>query len=119
MGMEIERRHSGNFEPIDSITPLESITIPNALHIALEYLTGKGCTLTPGNNGITIIFPKGTTEQRLWPVTMMERYRVVLPTQCELRIVRDRKGTVRALFLVDVDKQVVKALMRKWALEHS
>ncbi len=39
--------------------------------------------------------------------------------QCELRIVRDRDEKVRALYLVDVDKQVVKALMRKWQLEHS
>ena len=80
--MEVERIHSGDFEPVDGISPLESITIPNMLHIAQEYLIEKGCILSTGENGIVITFPKGSTEQRLWPVTMMERYRVVLPTQC-------------------------------------
>ncbi len=115
--MEIERIRSAEMEPIDTIVSARNIVIPTLPPIAIYYLVEKECCITEGDNGITVAFPPGTTEQRLLFVTDATRYRVMLPAQCELRITRDRYDVVRGFYLVDVGRKEVNELMKRYQKE--
>jgi hypothetical protein len=112
--MERERIHSAEFEPIDTIVSARNVVVPTLPPIAIYYLVEKECCITEGDNGITVTFPPGTTEQRIWPSSDETRYRIMLPTHAELRITRDRYDVVRGLYLVGVGRKEVNELMKRY-----
>jgi hypothetical protein len=47
-----------------------------------------------------ITFPEGTRRQTIWPRTICERYRIILPNGLELRQFSDRVQDINQLFIV-------------------
>lgn len=80
---------------------LQTITLKRLIPEAGEILRLHGCTLCDkGCEMTSVIFPEGTHRQEIWPRTLNERYRIVLPDGQELRQVFDRFQVISQLFIV-------------------
>jgi hypothetical protein len=80
---------------------LKTITLKQLIPEARDILLQHGCTMHEKRNEETLItFPEGTKRQTIWPRTISERYRILLPDGLELRQVEDRFQQVSQLFIV-------------------
>jgi hypothetical protein len=85
----------GSFQEIQTL--LLKRLIPEARDILVQH----GCMMCDKTHEETLItFPAGTKRQTLWPRTISERYRIVLPDGQELRQVFDRMQDLNQLFIV-------------------
>jgi hypothetical protein len=81
--------------------PIETISLRQLIPEAGEILVQHGCTMhEKGHEETLITFPEGTRRQTIWPRTICERYRIVLPDGQELRQVFDRVQEINQLFIV-------------------
>ena len=85
----------GIFHDIQKLTI--KLLIPGAQEILLQH----GCVMhDKGYEETLVTFPEGTQRQEIWPRTMSERYRILLPDGQELRQVFDRFQEINQLFIV-------------------
>ena len=80
---------------------VQTITLKCLILEAREILLQHRCMLHDKAHEETLInFPEGTQRQMIWPTTISERYRIVLPDGQELRQVFDRFQEINQLFIV-------------------
>jgi hypothetical protein len=84
-----------------SFQDIQTLLLKRLLLEARDILVQHGCTMCDKTHEETLItFPAGTKRQTLWPRTISERYRIVLPDGQELRQVFDRMQDLNQLFIV-------------------
>lgn len=94
--------------PLDgTFQVVQSITLKRLIPEVGEMLVQHGCTLDNKGYEVTLVtFPESTHRQEIWPRTMSERYRIMLPDGQELRQVFDRIQDISQLFIV-LDENVM------------
>ena len=84
-----------------SFSAIQTLTLWRLIPEAREILAQHGCTLhEKGHEETLLTFPPGTRRQEIWPRTISERYRILLPDGQELRQVFDRFQGISQLFIV-------------------
>ncbi len=84
--------------PVAPTYPLRQLTtLPFEVEEAKEIIRKHGCIVEEYPDKYIIIFPEGTTKTEIYPRTMQERYRIVLPDGYELREAYDRYREVSLL----------------------
>ena len=88
--------------PLDGLfQDITTITLRRLVPAARDLLVQQGCTLREmGQEETLITFPANTQRQRIWPTTISERYRIMLPNGQELRQVFDHIQGINQLFIV-------------------
>ena len=88
--------------PIEStFQEIKTITLKRLIPEARDILLQHGCTMHDrGKEETVVTFPANTVRQLIWPRTVSERYRILLPDGQELRQVFDRIQDINQLFIV-------------------
>jgi hypothetical protein len=100
--MESMNQATTNTSSLDGgFQEITTITVKRLVPEARDLLVQHGCTMHDrGHEETLITFPANTQRQLLWPTTISERYRILLPGGQELRQVFDRFQEINQLFIV-------------------
>jgi hypothetical protein len=101
---------------------IQTITVKRLVPEARDLLVQHGCTMHDrGHEETLITFPTNTRRQLLWPRTISERSRILLPDGQELRQVFDRVQEINQLFIVlehPEKREQAHSLVQESFLEH-
>ena len=106
--------------PLDgTFQDIQTVTLTRLVPEARALLIQHGCTMRELKKEETLItFPSGTQRQTIWPRTVSEHYRILLPDGQELRQVSDRMNQGNQLFLVLASEPGVAYHKQPDILEH-
>ena len=86
-----QRAWGGGYVLENRIEPAETCTLPFLSNEQVaSFLREHGCQIRRGIQQVLLVYPAGTTRQRLLPTTMEERFRLRLPDGTEMREVHGR-----------------------------
>ena len=93
--------HSSEGKEVDPFPPTITVTTGPLFSEPRTLMIEHGCMVLDQPDGKCVItFPEGTYEHEIFPRTLCERYRILLPDGFEMREVYDRFQEISQLYIV-------------------